>query len=67
VFASLYRPRLYVFGRLITLPHSGIECRTVSLEQSNSVYSNVGLPVPLIGICTGKVEKKDQTFLDLFL
>jgi len=27
------------------LPHSGTECRTVSLKQSNSVYSNVGLPV----------------------
>jgi len=30
---------------LVGLPHSGTECRTVSLEQSNSVLQLCRLPV----------------------
>jgi len=41
---------MYLVG--LSLPHSGTECMTVNLEQSNLVlhYSNVGLPVYLIGM-----------------
>jgi len=52
----------------LPLPHPGTECRTVSLKQRTQFYSNVGLPVvQLIGMCTGKVDKKDHAFLGLFL
>jgi len=34
----------------------------LSLSKVTQFYSNVGLPVQLIGMCTGKVDKKDQAF-----
>jgi len=47
------------------LPHSGTECNTVSLEQSNSVlqqehYRPNCLAYQYVCVCTGKVNKNTK-------
>jgi len=56
VFASLYVGLGYMLCLVgLPLPHSGTECRTVSLEQSNSVLQQCSL-----SICTPKSTKRTK-------
>jgi len=61
-----FSPRLYVLGRPILLSHS--ECRTVSLEQSNSVLQQCRPTCLAYRYVYRQSRQKDQVFtLGLFL